>query len=156
VEKDLAAFGLLLSKNKDLQTFVTNPTIPRGQAAALMESTFGDKKKTTEVAKNLFVTLAANARLADASKVIEAYVQLMKARRGEVDAVVTTAEPLTAAQQKTVAAALKAKAGAGNVLLETKVDPSLIGGLTVQIGDQFTDLSLRAKIARTKEILNSA
>ncbi len=48
--------------------------------------------------KNLFVTLAANARLEDASKVIESFLELMRAKRGEVNATVTTAEPLTPQQ----------------------------------------------------------
>ncbi len=44
------------------------------------------------------MTLAANARLEDSSKVVESFLELMRAKRGEVNATVTTAEPLTPQQ----------------------------------------------------------
>ena len=52
------------------------------------------------------MTMAANARLADAGKVADAYSELMQAQRGELDAVVTSAAPLTKAQEKKVSDAV--------------------------------------------------
>ncbi len=46
------------------------------------------------------MTLAANARLGDASKVVDSFLELMRAKRGEVNATVTTAEPLTPQQAR--------------------------------------------------------
>ncbi len=44
------------------------------------------------------MTMAANARLEDTSKVVESFLELMRAKRGEVNATVTTAEPLSPQQ----------------------------------------------------------
>ncbi|CAM9583341.1 unnamed protein product [Chrysoparadoxa australica] len=120
-----------------------------------MEKIF-DSKKTSDITKNLLITLAANARLGDINQVVSAFGQLMRAQRGEVDAVVTTAEALTGAQQKTLTAALNAHVGAGKtVAMELKVDPSLLGGITVHIGDQVLDLSIHTKIEKMKATLQS-
>jgi len=46
-----------------------------------------------------------------------------------------------------VAAAIKATSKAkGEVIISSKVDPSIIGGIQVQIGDQFLDLSIKSRI----------
>ncbi len=48
------------------------------------------------------MTMAANARLEDSSKVIKSFLELMRAKRGEVNATVTTAEPLTPQQASNI------------------------------------------------------
>jgi len=91
--------------------------------------------------------MAGNAKLSDLPKVAEVYGSLMKAKRGEVDATITSADELTKAETNAIAAAIKATSqGASNVVISTQVDPSIIGGIQVQIGDQFLDLSVKSKI----------
>lgn len=105
------------------------------------------KGKVSDITLNLMLTLAGNARLAEASKISDTYSQLMKAKRGEVEATIISAEPLTKAQMDTVAAAMKSQVGKDKkVVLSAEVDPTIIGGLQVQIGDQFLDLSVGSKI----------
>merc|ERR1719384_2221928 len=103
--------------------------------------------KVSDVTLNLMTTLAGNARLPLTSKIIDTYSELMKAKRGEVEATIISADPLTKAQLDTVALAMKSQVGKGKkVILSTEVDPGIIGGLQVQIGDQFLDLSVGSKI----------
>ncbi|CAN0437435.1 unnamed protein product, partial [Ectocarpus sp. 13 AM-2016] len=45
------------------------------------------------------------------AQVIDAYTRMLKAKKGEIDAIVTTAEPLTPQQEKALAAGLKAQVG---------------------------------------------
>eukprot|EP00611_Tribonema_gayanum_P026254 TRINITY_DN619_c0_g1_i2.p3 TRINITY_DN619_c0_g1~~TRINITY_DN619_c0_g1_i2.p3 ORF type:complete len:215 (-),score=89.33 TRINITY_DN619_c0_g1_i2:65-709(-) len=153
VEADLTAFGAIITRNAEFSSYLSNPTVTRADKVALIESVF-DGKHTTDISRNLFTTMAANARLSDARRVIGAFTELMKAKRGEVDAIVTTAEPLSAAQEKALIAALKKQVGdTAKIALETKVDAALIGGLTVQIGDKFMDLSIATKIKSVKNTL---
>jgi len=122
-----------------------NPLTGREEKAAQVATLLGDK--STSVTLNLMTTLAGNARLAETGKIIDTYVQLMKAKRGEVEATIISADPLTKAQTDAVATAMKSQVGAGKtVVLSTQVDPSILGGLQVQIGDQFLDLSVGSKI----------
>jgi len=99
------------------------------------------------VTRNLLVTMAGNARLGELPKVATTFTQLMKARRGQVDAKIISAEPLSESQLKEVEKAMESQVPAGkSVVIEAVTDPSIVGGLQVQIGDQFLDLSVRSRI----------
>jgi F-type H+-transporting ATPase subunit O len=151
VEGELAAIAQTFAKNPVFRQLFENPTISRVEKVARVTQLLGDK--VTPVTKNLFLTLAGNARLVETPKIVEAYTKLMKAKRGEVDALIISAEPLSKAQLDTVASALKSQVGASEkVTLSTKVDPSIIGGLQVQIGDQFLDLSVASRIDAVSRI----
>merc|ERR1719223_462103 len=105
----------------------------------------------SQVTLNLLDTLAGNARLNETGKVISDYEKLMKAKRGEVEATINSADKLTKAQTDAISTAMKSQvSGAGKVILSTKVDPSILGGLQVQIGDKFLDLSVASKIDTLK------
>jgi len=71
----------------------------------------------------------------------------MNAKRGEVEATITSADPLTKAQLDAVTQAMKTQVAKGKkVVLSTQVDPTILGGLQIQIGDKFLDLSVGSKI----------
>ena len=145
VENELAAIKLTASKSPAFKGFLENPLISRDSKEKSVKDMLG--KKTSSVTLNLMLTLAGNARLAEASKISDTYSQLMKAKRGEVEATIISAEPLSKAQMDVVANAMKSQVGTEKkVILSTKVDPSILGGLQVQIGDQFLDLSVGSKI----------
>ena len=133
--------------------FVKSPTIARDEKVAAVALLVEGSKARRFTAKTL-TALAANARLSEVDKVIDAYSTLMKAERKEVDAVITSATELTAAQTKKISAALKPHLKQGEtVKLSAKVDPSLLGGLTVQIGDKYLDLSAATKIGAISRAL---
>lgn len=145
VEAELLAIQDMAQKNEAFKSFLENPLTSRDEKTAQVETLLGDK--STSITLNLMTTLAGNARLAETNKIIDTYVQLMKAKRGEVEATIISAEPLTKAQTEAVATAMKSQVGKGKtVALSTKVDPAILGGLQVQIGDQFLDLSVGSKI----------
>jgi len=145
VEQELAGVKLTATNSPAFQSFLENPLIAREQKEAMVSDMF--KGKVTDITLNLMLTLAGNARLAEASKISDTYSQLMKAKRGEVEATIISAEPLTKGQMDTVASAMKSQVGKDKkVVLSAEVDPTIIGGLQVQIGDQFLDLSVGSKI----------
>ena len=79
----------------------------------------------------------------------------MKAHRKEVSATVTTAEPLDAAQLTSVKDSLKNFIkGDEKLILDTAVDESILGGLTVRVGDKFVDLSIIKRINEIKRLLD--
>jgi F-type H+-transporting ATPase subunit O len=145
VEAELNGIKLTATNSIEFQQFLENPLISRinkeKQIGELM------KGKVSDVTLNLMLTLAGNARLAETPKIADTYSQLMKAKRGEVEATIISADALTKAQLDTVAAAMKNQVGADKkVILSAEVDPSILGGLQVQIGDKFLDLSVGSKI----------
>jgi len=145
VEQELAAVKLTAKNSPTFQSFLDNPLIARDKKETMVADMF--KGKVSNITLNLMLTLAGNARLAEASKISDTYSQLMKAKRGEVEATIISAEPLSTAQMNTVAAAMKNQVGKDKkVILSAEVDPTIVGGLQVQIGDQFMDLSVGSKI----------
>mmetsp|Transcript_10926 Transcript_10926/g.15388 ORF Transcript_10926/g.15388 Transcript_10926/m.15388 type:complete len:207 (-) Transcript_10926:395-1015(-) len=145
VESELEAVKLTATKSLAFKSFLDNPLIGRDAKEATVKDMLSGK--VSNVTLNLMLTLAGNARLGEATKIADTYAELMKAKRGEVEATIISADPLTKAQTDAVASAMKNQVGADKkVILSTKVDPSILGGLQVQIGDQFLDLSVGSKI----------
>merc|ERR1719370_2824414 len=101
----------------------------------------------SDLCKNLFIGMAENGALSKANGVIAAYSKIMRAQRGEVEVLVTTAKELSGAQLGNLNGALAGFLKGGEVIkLTTAVDPALIGGMTVSIGDKFVDMSIATKI----------
>jgi len=79
--------------------------------------------------------------------VIEAFLAELASRRGEVTAQVVSAQPLSDAQRQSLDERLRRAVG-GKVAIETRVDPSLLGGLIVKLGSRMVDASLSSKLQR--------
>lgn len=143
VESELNGLAKAASTSPSFAMFLENPLISRGDKAKVVMS-FDKISPTT---RSLLETLAGNARLGELTKIVSTFGQLMKAKRGEVDAKIITAEPLSPAQIKTIQEAMKSQVPAGkSVILEAVTDPSIVGGLQVQIGDKFLDLSIKSRV----------
>lgn len=137
--------GLLQSSqtSASFKAFLENPMIPRETKAQYVTGL----DKLSPITKNLLETMAGNARLAELPKVASTFAQLMKAKRGEVDAKIISATPLSAKELKQVEAAMQTQVPKGqSVVIETVTDPAIVGGIQVQIGDQFLDLSVKNRI----------
>lgn len=81
----------------------------------------------------------------------------MGAHRGELACEVTTAKPLDAAMQQELTAVLKSFVKSGQaIILTTKVDPTILGGMIVSIGDKYVDMSTAAKINKYTALIKAA
>lgn len=146
VEAELNGLSKAASESPAFAGFLENPLISRDAKSAQIEALLAEKN-VSDITTNLCKVMAGNAKLADLPNVAKVYGSLMKAKRGEVDATIISADPLTKRETEAVAAAIKATSkGASEVVISSKVDPSIIGGIQVQIGDQFLDLSIKSKI----------
>jgi F-type H+-transporting ATPase subunit O len=145
VESELLAIKQTAESSPAFKSFLENPLISRSDKTKQVEDML--KSKTTSVTLNLMTTLAGNARLINLPGITDNYVQLMKAKRGEVEATIISAEPLNKSQTEAVATAMKSQFPAGaKVVLKSEVNPSILGGLQIQIGDKFLDLSVGSRI----------
>ena len=75
---------------------------------------------------------------------LTAFTELVRLERAAHTATITSAVPLTEAEQAAIAAKLNARQSGLNY--EWQVDSSLIAGLTVKVGDNVTDASVRTRI----------
>lgn len=111
-------------------------------------------QKYCDVTSNFFYALVENGRLAKAGNVINTFAKIMSAHRGEVLCTVTTATALDAASQKDLNTALHGFVKKGQTLnIELKVDPSIMGGMVVNIGDKYVDMSTSTKIRKYTQVI---
>ncbi|XP_037813815.1 ATP synthase subunit O, mitochondrial [Lucilia sericata] len=156
VEKDLAAFRATLAEDKKLREHVTSPIINKKvMATALKES--AAKLRWAPSTGNLLGLLAENGRLNVLDRVINAFQVIMAAHRGEVVCEVVTAKPLDSSQNKQLESALKAFLKNNQTLkITSRVDPSIIGGMIVSIGDKYVDMSIASKVKMYTDVISSA
>lgn len=148
VEADLGRFEALLSQNDDLTRLIRSPVFSAEEQFKAI-SAIADKAGITGLVGNFLRVVAQNRRLFAVPAMIEAFRAIAAEARGEVSAEVTSAHPLSAAQEKELKATLKGVTGK-DVAIEATVDPSLLGGLVVKIGSRQIDTSLRTKLNSLK------
>ena len=93
-------------------------------------------------------TLANNGRLFLIHEIIDVFLSEVSRSNGEVQAEVTSSFELDKAQQSKVESAISEATGVKKIILLTKVDESLIGGLIVKIGSKMIDNSIKTKLNR--------
>lgn len=154
VEADLVKFQGLLDMSPELKNMVRSPVIPADEQAKALGAILA-KAGIDGLAANFFRLIAGNRRLFAVSDMIKGYRALAAKGRGEMAAEVTSAVALTDAQIAALKDQLKASVGKA-VTLNTKVDPSLLGGLVVKVGSRMIDSSLRTKLQNLKVSLSGA
>src|SRR3546814_8311144 len=98
------------------------------------------KAGLSELVRRFLGVTAANRRLFAIADIIAAFRALRRHHRGEAIAEVVSAVPLDDAQLAQLKSSLSSEA-AGNVVINAKVDPDLIGGLVVKLGSRMIDRS---------------
>ena len=154
IEHALDKFLGLLRDSADLSRFVLSPmfsTVEQEQGLSAILKSVG----ITGLAGDFLLVLAKNRRLFAAESVIKAYKSLCAKSRGEVEAEVISALPLTQAQTQDLTDTLRQKLGK-TPTLTAKVDPRLLGGLIVRVGSQMIDTSLRTKLKNLEKVMKEA
>ncbi|KAK6182891.1 hypothetical protein SNE40_010473 [Patella caerulea] len=156
VETELKALGSLLKTDAKFADFCSDPSLKRLEKKAAIEK-ISAKLKYSSLTSNLLTVLAENGRIKKINGVVSAFEKLMSAHRGEVQCVVTTAKPLDNASQKEVLTTLQGFVKKGeSIQLQMNVDPSLIGGMVVTIGDKYIDMSIASKVKTYTSLIKQA
>ena len=151
VAASLATLKDAMAQSADLKTLMTSPMVTRSAAAAGIAGVAASLKLDS-LTSNFLGVLARNRRLAALPAIIRDFSALAAARRGEISAQVTAAHKLSAAQQKALAAKLKAGLGR-DVALDITVDPAILGGLIVRVGSRMIDSSLKTRLGALGQAL---
>lgn len=148
VETDLGRFEALLADSDDLSRMIRSPVFSAEEQFKAIVA-IADKAGISGLVGNFLRVVAQNRRLFAVPAMIKAFRAIASEARGEVSAEVTSAHPLSDAQQDELKAALKGVTGK-DVAIAATVDPSLLGGLVVKIGSRQIDTSLRTKLNSLK------
>jgi F-type H+-transporting ATPase subunit delta len=154
VEADLKSLKKALAESRDLRVLVSSPAFSADDKAKGLAA-IADKGKFKPTTKKFLGLLAANGRASELAGAIAGFEALAAKARGAVSAQVITAVPLSAAQSKGVAAALRQALGK-DPEIETRIDPAILGGIKVQVGSRLFDASLKSKLDSLKFALKRA
>jgi F-type H+-transporting ATPase subunit delta len=144
VGRDFAALKQMLAGSADLGRLVRAPVFGRDEQAKGMNAIL-QQMGAAPLTTRFVLLMCSKRRLFLLPDAIRDFETLTSQQRGEVDADVASARPLTGAQVDELKRVLKAKLGRDPQLV-TRVDPTLLGGLVVKIGSRMIDSSLRAKL----------
>ena len=148
VSRQLQAFQSAIDQSEDLSRLVRSPVFSSEDQINALGAVAG-QLGITGATLNFLKLAAKNRRLSVVPDMIKAYATLLASSKGEIAGEVTSAEPLSAAQLDDLKAALKASLGR-DVLLSTRVDSSILGGLIVKVGSRMMDNSLKTKLQTLK------
>lgn len=132
-----------ITQDPQMQNCIGNPGLTIGKKAELVKSLCGETADGD--ANNFIQVLAENERLALLPEIADLYEALKGVEEGIKDAVIYSAFPLDAAQQQKLVVDLETRFKS-KLKASIVVDPSLVGGVKVVVGDQVLDLSVRAKL----------
>jgi F-type H+-transporting ATPase subunit delta len=104
------------------------------------------------LALNLAHLLVDKGRIALAEQIREEYQSLLDEHRGVAKAVVITAVPLSSDEGQAVVQRLKELTGK-EIVLETRVEPEILGGLVARVGDHLIDGSTRTQLLELRHKL---
>ena len=144
IERDLDSIRELVDGSDDLRRVVRSQTLSRAEQGKALDAVL-ERLGTNQYVRNFVALLARNRRVFLLTDMIAAFQAKLAEHRGEVSAEVTSAVPLKPNHLDAVRDALRTIVGR-DVTLESRVDPSLIGGLTVRVGSRMLDNSLKTKL----------
>lgn len=147
-----------LAKDAKVSAVLANPALSLTARKEIV-STLADSLKLEPVTVNLLNVLAENNRMELFQGIAKQFAVLNAAHNGVVSATVVSAKPLDAKTlsklEKSIAASKYV--GAGKTLkISNEVNPDILGGLIVEVGDKTVDLSIAAKVTKLNKVLTEA
>ncbi|MEV0198989.1 F0F1 ATP synthase subunit delta [Nonomuraea sp. NPDC050691] len=150
VEDELFRFGRIVAANPALRRALTDADAPEEGKRALLSDLLSGKAAVTSV--RLISQVAAHPRGRSLEAGLEEFGQLVAQQRQRYVAVVRSAVELTGEQKQRLATWLRTSYGR-DVHLNVEVDPRVLGGFSVRIGDEIIDTTIVGRIEEVRRRL---
>ena len=152
VDRELTGFHDLLKANPAFEKILLNPAIPAPRKRAAIAALVSHTPDLSPAVAKLLVLLAERDRLVILSDLITAYRNRVLDFQKVVRAEVVTAEPLSPERAAAVERGLVQLSGK-TVMMDARVDPSLVGGVVARIGSTVYDASIATQLQKMKQKL---
>ena len=154
IAASLRQLRAMLAESMDLSRLVSSPLLSReDQAKAIVA--VAERAGFSPLVRDFLAVVAKNRRLFAVPAMIDAYLEKLAERRGEVTAQVAAAQPLSDSQLDLLREQLRRSVGR-RVSVDVKVDPGLIGGMIVKLGSRMIDGSISSKLQRLQLAMKGA
>ncbi|MCC2661133.1 MAG: synthase subunit delta [Arthrobacter sp.] len=149
LENDLFSFNQTVASSHEVQRALSEP-----QASAAAKISLAERlvPGASEEAKVLIGQAVAQPRGIKATRLVARFAELAAKRQQRWIATVTVARPLTAAQLSRLQSGLNSLYGR-ELKINVKLDPLLIGGIRVQVGDEVLDASVLTRLGELQRQL---
>jgi F-type H+-transporting ATPase subunit delta len=152
IAEELDAIAGLVAQVQGLQSLLESAVLSGDKAKAMVDRVFKDR--VSDLACSFLGVLAAHGRLGLLRQTAAQFHKLLNERKNLVGVSVTSAKPLEDSQLEAVRVAMR-EILAAEPLVSSNVDPSILGGLKIRIGDRVYDASLASQLHRLCEELVS-
>ncbi len=149
-ERDLVQLSAALD-DEELRTLLEHPAVPFADKERVLRRVVGD---VAPEPLNLVLLMVRRGRPRAIAPMVERFADLVRRERGIALAEIRTALPLDEVQRTAVMDRLAQLTG-DKIEINEVVDESLIGGITVRIGDRLYDASVRSRLARLRARLTA-
>lgn len=139
----------LVTEDADFRACLTNPACTEEKQRLLLSKLV---PCTTPLQEKILTVLILNQRLLIAADIYTAFQETMDKHAGQERAIITSAQPLTSAQQKQLIAQLEQKRQT-RIYADFHTDPSLLGGYKIQVGDSVENRTVRYQLTLMKNAL---
>lgn len=143
-QEDMALIANTCAASRELHVLLSSPVVKADKKTRVLDKVFAGR--IGELTNRFIGILVRKGREAMLPQVAVAFNELYKTNQGIVTAEVTSAVPLDDAARKRVQELATAKHPGKSIQLLEKVDPSLIGGVTIRIGDEQYDGSVSRRL----------
>lgn len=147
----MATLGATL-RHGELRALLQHPAIPFAEKERVLRRVLG--RSVAPAAINLVLLMVRRGRPGAIDRMIDRFAELLRRERGIVLAEVRTALPLDDGQRAEIVARLRELTGE-QIEMDETVDPDLIGGIAVRIGDRLYDASVRSRLERLRARLTA-
>jgi F-type H+-transporting ATPase subunit delta len=144
VSKQLADFGAVYAESAELRNFLASPAVDRTAKHGVVEKLIA-RLGASKILRNFLFVIADHRRTHALPETIAAFQEVVRRRQGITEAEIRSAVELSAAQKAEFAQTLERLAG-GRVETKYLLEPALLGGAVVRIGDTIYDGSLRNRL----------
>ena len=154
MEAWLAALAIAHERlsSPEVLRLLANPAIPAPSRVGVLERILGED--VSAAPRNLLALMVRRGRFELLPAVSREFTRLHHRREGIVEAVVTSAAPLDAAEVQALQQRL-ATMTSSRIELQQRVDPDLLGGVSVRVGDRLIDGSVRSRLERLRAELSN-
>lgn len=132
-----------IAENDQVKLLIGNPVVSAKQLSEIFLEI--GRSKFSSDARNLVIMLVENKRILVLSQISQLFEQLKAQHEGIVEAKIVSAFPMESKQLKKLVDDLEQKFKR-KIEAQVSVDPELIGGIKVEIGDEILDASVRGKL----------
>lgn len=149
VEDQLFRFGRILDGQPQLSVLLSDYTVPAEQRTGLLDKVLDRAGSVNGVTRSLLAQTVELLHGERADEAVDELAELAVVRRGEVVAHVIAAAPLTDSQRTRLAEVLTRIYG-NPVSVQLEIDPALLGGLAITVGDEVIDGSISSRLAAAR------